>query len=217
MVEPLPNELIDHVLENLYSDKATLKKCASVGKAWVRASQRGLFETIVLNGSYPSSTRGSVKTKLAWLIANEKPYLASYFRLLKVVDFYPNHPSSKEAAPWAAQVIQRLTEVNHILLEHCDEDIVPEFPLLREALYNIFDFPSVTRVTIRSCNYRKFVDLASLLSHAINLKALTVDNVRCLSTTSDFIPNLPPRSIKLDQFAASTGIEYLTPWFQQES
>ncbi|KAE9396102.1 hypothetical protein BT96DRAFT_997026 [Gymnopus androsaceus JB14] len=114
--------------------------------------------------------------------------------------------------------------MNHMLLYKCDGNMLSKSSLLEEALYGILNTPSLTRVTIRLCYFRNFVDLASssLLSHAIYLKALTVDAVRFFGntnppTTSDLIPNLPPRSIKLDEFVASTGIECLTPWFQQES
>ncbi|KAE9383252.1 hypothetical protein BT96DRAFT_1038263 [Gymnopus androsaceus JB14] len=224
MVEPLPNELIDHVLENLYSDKATLKKCALVGRAWVRASQRGLFETIVFDFIIDNRHLNSnCQTKWEWLAAifDERPHLASYVRLLKLENLYPETLSQKAIA-WAPQVIRRLSKMNHILLDGCDGNMLSKSSLLGEALYGILNIPSLTRVTIRSCYFRNFVDLASLLSHAIYLKALTVDAVRFFGdtdppTTSDLIPNLPPRSIKLDEFVASTGIECLTPWFQQES
>ncbi|KAE9384338.1 hypothetical protein BT96DRAFT_929343, partial [Gymnopus androsaceus JB14] len=208
--KPLPNELINHILENLYFDKATLKKCALVGKAWAHASQRGLFETIVLYDR--------MKTKLERLLAifDENPYLASVVRCL-TVNF-----CSEDASPWAAQVIQRLSKVKHVLLDSCAQNMLSDFPLLREALYDIFSIPSLTRVTIEHCRFSNFVELASLLSHATYLKVLAVESMYCADTdlplSSDLIPNLPPRSIKLDEFVVTTSaFMSLIPWFKQET
>ncbi|KAE9400938.1 hypothetical protein BT96DRAFT_619575 [Gymnopus androsaceus JB14] len=231
MVEPLANELIDSILEFLYFDKAALKKCALVGKAWVRASQQGLFETIVLKFSersiyarvYASSNHGPIKTKLEQLIAmfDEKPYLASYVCSLEVVHYRPEDFFSQEATPLAAQVIQRLSKVKHVLLYHCEKVILSDFSILREALYDLFNLPSLTRVTVQECRFGTFAEVASLLSHATHLKALTIDSLGCfdtdLPTSSDLMPNLPPKSIKLDEFVVTAGAFSLTPWFEQES
>ncbi|KAE9393792.1 hypothetical protein BT96DRAFT_999153 [Gymnopus androsaceus JB14] len=233
-IEPLANELIDNILEFLYSDKASLKNCALVGKAWVCASQQGLFETIVFKFlkrtlyalTHASSNHGPIKPKLERFIAmfDEKPYLASYVRSLEVVHFRPDDLSSKleEAAPLASQVIHRLSYVEHILLYDCEKNMLSEFPVLREALYDIFNLPSLTRVTIQHCRFGTFIELASLLSHATHLKVLTIGSVGCfdrnLPSTSDLMSNVPPRSIKLEEFAVTaSGFFNFIPWFEQES
>ncbi|KAE9402299.1 hypothetical protein BT96DRAFT_991276 [Gymnopus androsaceus JB14] len=86
MVEPLPNELIECILENLYFDKQTLKNCALVGKAWVRASQRGIFEQISFDEFY---LRDCLQTRSERLIAifGVKPHLARDVRFLELLNF----------------------------------------------------------------------------------------------------------------------------------
>ncbi|KAE9382767.1 hypothetical protein BT96DRAFT_1010062 [Gymnopus androsaceus JB14] len=100
--------------------------------------------------------------------------------------------------------------------------MLPDFPLLREALYDIFSIPSLTRVTIQRFHFSNFVELASLLSHATYLKVLAVESIYCADTdlplSLDLITNRPPRSIKLNEFVVTTSaFMSLIPWFKQET
>lgn len=206
MVEPLPNDIIECILD--YLDKATLKRCALIQKAWAAPSQRRIFKEIELEANYPSLER---------LIAifNEKPHLASSVRYLAldlnlIALMVPIQVS-------IAEVIQRLSNVNKIQFRNVNWHT--SSPLLRTAMSDVLKLPYLTRVTISWLIVPKFADMASLLSHATHLEAL---EVRFLYFDEGTLPNPSalaanlPRSIKLNEFVTD-DIGTFTWWFQQES
>ncbi|KAE9388975.1 hypothetical protein BT96DRAFT_1025231 [Gymnopus androsaceus JB14] len=211
-VESLPNELIDCILDNLSCNKIALSNCSLVEKAWVLPSQRRIFEKLGLNGHADSL----VKTERLIAIFDEKPHLASSVRLLNLWSFNNVEGPEKEMlhARIAEGVIQRLSKVETIELDYVYWPIL--YPLLRTALSDAFQAHSLTRIAITGCSFHTFADLASLLSHATYLKALTIRLLNCgrrnEPTASDFAI---PRSIKLDEFATD-DTDTFTPWFKEE-
>ncbi|KAE9389821.1 hypothetical protein BT96DRAFT_1024879 [Gymnopus androsaceus JB14] len=174
-VESLPNELIDCILDNLSSDKIALSNCSLVEKAWVLPSQRRIFEKLGLNGHAGSL----VKTERLIAIFDEKPHLASSVRLLNLWSFNNVEGPEKEMlhARIAEGVIQRLSKVETIELDYVYWPTL--YPLLRTALSDAFQAHSLTRIAITGCSFHTFADLASLLSHATYLKALTIRLLNC--------------------------------------
>ncbi|KAE9397674.1 hypothetical protein BT96DRAFT_995628 [Gymnopus androsaceus JB14] len=127
----LPHELVDHILENLYRDNPTLLKCALVGQAWVRPSQRGIFRRIALE--LPSSQDDAadidayLKTndQLCALFA-EKPHLASYVRELSLRGFRRGNWQVEEVLLNAiATVIQHLSNVLYFDTWDNNSDVEP--------------------------------------------------------------------------------------------
>ncbi|KAE9383420.1 hypothetical protein BT96DRAFT_1009206 [Gymnopus androsaceus JB14] len=231
----VPNELIDCVLENLYSDRATLLNCALVGRAWVRASQRGIFRKIVLE--LPESTAydevwamrvatyQETTAHLGCLFA-AKPYLASSVQSLELWRF---GESSGQPEVWytaAASVLQRLSNVNNLSFCEIRWNALP--PFLRSALTELFT-KSLIRVSfLGPFRIETFAELASLLSRAAHLKILDAAvfswewDVRDIPTYSDSESNLEgtnhplPRSIPLEQLKLHLDIDPFMTWFQQD-
>jgi len=50
MPRPLPPEIIDHVVNQLYDDSATLKTCCLVSKSWIRRTRKHLFANVSFDG-----------------------------------------------------------------------------------------------------------------------------------------------------------------------
>ncbi|KAE9382908.1 hypothetical protein BT96DRAFT_1009886 [Gymnopus androsaceus JB14] len=88
----LPNELIQYILEHLYSDTPTLLNCALVARAWATPSQRGIFREVILQLPYASSRKKTYRLFARSLSKTNKmlvnPRLASYVQLLKLYNFY---------------------------------------------------------------------------------------------------------------------------------
>lgn len=198
---PLPNELVESILEHLYLDKDTLLSCALVAGAWVPASQRGIFRTIVLRPPNALSTRyDDTKTQsylnsLTRLItfSHSKPRLATYVRCLILHDF--DHVS-KEVHISAAFIIQRLSAVNELSFDLVNWTLLS--PSLKEALTNLVRAPSMTRLSLCKFSTREFSELGSLLSQAIHVKTLRVLESTPQSPVCNITALSPPRSIKLD-------------------
>ncbi|KAE9384983.1 hypothetical protein BT96DRAFT_1026737 [Gymnopus androsaceus JB14] len=100
---------------NLYSDKATLLKCALVGRAWVRSSQRGIFRQIILDFSSITDIDGYLKTTERLVaVFDAQPRLASYVRSLELGGLWFMETRLDAAT---ASVVQRLSnaELTEIL------------------------------------------------------------------------------------------------------
>jgi len=50
MPRPLPPEILDHVVNQLYDDSTTLKTCCLVSKSWIRRTRKHLFATVSFDG-----------------------------------------------------------------------------------------------------------------------------------------------------------------------
>ncbi|KAE9397850.1 hypothetical protein BT96DRAFT_995409 [Gymnopus androsaceus JB14] len=225
MVEPLPNELIEDILDNLYFDKATLLNCALVGRAWVRPSQRGIFREIILEwpakqeyfatliGAYVKAT-----ARLDSLFA-EKPYLASYVRSLELRRFIYFATDTSDLHTATVDVVRRLSNVNNLSFVHVRWECLSS--LLQAALAEICKTPSVTRFSTFDFYIPRFAELASLLSHMGSLRVLDAGGAIYYDPYP--LPNIlstlgihPPRSIQLDELGLSNGRRFID-WFQQDS
>lgn len=228
MVNHLPNELVDCILYYLYFDRATLLRCALVGRAWVRSSQRGIFRSIALEFPHPRQKHYyapymdlKVTTHLIALF-DEKPHLASYVRALELQDYVRKSPTltvGDQDAVHASttQVIQRLTSLNELSFTNVNWNSLS--PLLKNALINRFS-GAVTQLSFTSFSINEFSQLTSLLDHVINLKVLRVENLHCVyhdRSVSNPRGSPLPRSIQLDKLVLGRGNMPLVTWMQQES
>ncbi|KAE9401474.1 hypothetical protein BT96DRAFT_992028 [Gymnopus androsaceus JB14] len=218
MVHPLPTNLSISFLENLCSDKATLRNCALVGRAWAPAAQRGIFQHITLES--PRWKVGEGLSRVAtYLEANcrliasldENPRLVSYIQSLELRDFavWKEDIAYVSIHNSTAEIVLRLSNVEKLSFQHMMWNNLS--PRHKAALANMLKAASITRI------------LVSLLSHAVHLKVLKLGRVALGdSAFENFI--LPesdhrvvlPRSIKLSQLTISFTPD-LTDWFQHES
>jgi hypothetical protein len=226
---PLPNELIDAILDNLYLDKATLLNCALVGKAWVSSSQKGIWHAITLESpnsrheDYVALTKAFLDSNMRLIeIFDTSPHIATYVRSLELRQF--EKPSRTLGAKYqyealhasTAAVVERLTNIKNLTFFRLNWATLA--PSLKIALAGAFKVPSVTRVTLSLFAIAKFAELTCLLSHVQHLKVLKITFLACSNWNvpespllklaeeeeegkdSGFKPARPvPRSIRLDQ------------------
>ncbi|KAE9391944.1 hypothetical protein BT96DRAFT_1000807 [Gymnopus androsaceus JB14] len=218
MVDPLPNELVDRIIDNFdFSiDKTTLLNCALVGRAWVRASQRGIFHTISLKIIIPPSVDTSFqlsevidyyvkKNHQLRALFDGNPGLASYVQCLELWDFS------------FGTVIQEV-EGNALIIIPLSLKLSFS-PSLEAALTRMFRAPSVTEVVLETLEIPKFADLVSLLSHLTRLKVLKIMAISCddwsAPNTAHATGSPLPGSIQLDKLVFNDR-DFIT-WFQQGS
>lgn len=234
----LPGELVDCILDNLDPsiDKSTLLNCALVGKRWVGASQRGIFQNISLqipvalmiwgDPPAPQDTRDGVNGFLvlnAQLVASfeAKPDLASYVRCLELQGFDNGILTHGGWDEWdtlcdsATRVLRRLSNFKKIsLVWSCWDHLAPT---LKAALIGIFT-PLLTEISLNVFDMRAFADLVSLLNHLTHLEVLMVLDLSCrdwdMSIHTDII-NPPPGSIQLRKLVLDNP-DFMS-WFLQGS
>ncbi|KAE9392882.1 hypothetical protein BT96DRAFT_924449 [Gymnopus androsaceus JB14] len=240
MVKPIPNELVESILDHLHSDKGTLLNCALVGRAWVHSSQQGIFREIVLDLPLPHISITDYTTQIEnflktteWLISSfdTSPRLASYVRSLLLVKFrkFPEAAVSYQEAVYTAtaNIVRRLSNVgvDKVLLLVQWNDLSHS---LKTALTDMLRAPqaSVTQLSLVQFVISTFAEVAALLSHMPHLKMLRIG----LFCANWDVPNsslesamtgtvgCPPRSIQLEklQFDSEQELTSFASWFQQD-
>ncbi|KAE9397851.1 hypothetical protein BT96DRAFT_995410 [Gymnopus androsaceus JB14] len=221
MVEPLPNELVDDILYNLYFDKATLFNCVLVGKARVRPSQRGIFREIVLEIIDSAELYLKTTGRLDALFP-EKPYLASYVQSLELrwFDFVDQGACNIHTA--TAKVVRRLPNVNKLSFFRVYWNRLS--PLLKVAVTDLFRVPSLTQVSITEFSIDAFTELASLLCYTTHLKVLKsyvflndpkLPGSTILKLETEEAGKRPaPKSIELKELKLERHIREFCAWFQ---
>lgn len=193
MTIPLPNELVDSILDNLYFDKPTLLNCALVGKAWTPSSQRGIFQRIVLESpnphheDYAELCEAYIKSNDGLIrLFNNNPRLASYVRFLELRNFDRPIPYSarlmynQEAIHDSTAILVRLfTNLDSLSLFRMNW--IALSPFLQSALGGLFRDPEtrMTRVTLALFAIPRFEELVGLLGGLRCLRALKVSFLNC--------------------------------------
>ncbi|KAE9395716.1 hypothetical protein BT96DRAFT_922653, partial [Gymnopus androsaceus JB14] len=232
MVDQLPNELIELILDHLYFDTPTLLSCALVGRAWVYPSQRGIFREIILEIPHSMTSKMCTVLTRSFLKINAifaNPRLASYVQSMKLQQFtasWTNETLIASLHAAAASIVQRLPNVNMLSLESVTWEALS--PLLKVALTDVFKTPSLTQIAFFMVSVPNFAQLASLLSHATHLRVLCpdvwYDNISIpveLNVDVIVASSHPPRSIQLDllQFrrpSSSVHVDIFLNWFQRD-
>ncbi|KAF5390062.1 hypothetical protein D9757_003771 [Collybiopsis confluens] len=231
---PLPNELIECILDNLYSDRDTLLNCALVGRAWVTTSQKGIFQRIVLDA--PNSHHEDyVQLTHDFLAANErlvdlfddKPHLTKFVKTLELRQYEkPSRTRDARELQQALQistanVIRRLSDITNLSIFRLTWSNLND--TLKDALVQAFSAPLLTRVSLSLVAIPTFAELASLLTRVKLLKVLKITFLACHNW--DIPPPaapaencVPPRSIHLNELVHFhlVNIRAFTAWFMQD-
>lgn len=233
MVDSLPTELVDCIIDNLdpSDDRTTLLNCALVGRAWVCASQRGIFRTILLNAPDPyydidydlvSSVNCFVEASARLMaLLDEKPVLVTYVLRLELQNFDGEETTSDDEKDAlcvsVAGVVNRLSRVRQLVMACVDWDHLSS--ILRTALSGILSTPSMIDLTLHAFTISNVTNLISLLGHAVHLKALKALDVMFCKESNDSInyTGPPPGCIKLDTLVFNSSESDFLAWFQQQS
>ncbi|KAE9397825.1 hypothetical protein BT96DRAFT_1020492 [Gymnopus androsaceus JB14] len=195
-------------------------------KAWVRSSQRGIFQEIflelpLLEEDFDTLVDAYLKTTrhLDTLFA-EKPYLASYVRSLKLKRFltqtdYDNKQVTVPEVVYtaAASLVRRLSNLSSLSFDYVFWEGLP--PLLQAALTEICA-ASLTQFSASYFYIPTFAELVSLLSCMRSLKILDV-RVECddWNVPSSLSSDTEPQRIQLSNLRLGFCRPFIT-WFQQD-
>ena len=85
MSRPLPPEILDHVVDQLYDNSTTLKTCCLVSKSWIRRTRKHLFANVSFNGlicdveswedTFPSPTNSQAPAHHTRTLSIHHPHL----------------------------------------------------------------------------------------------------------------------------------------------
>jgi hypothetical protein len=168
---PLPNELVDAIIDLLHDDHAALTTCALVCRSWVTASRRHLFSQFIIdnkNGSQASDLLSSATCTIA---------LAVRHLTLDRGDLIGLH-----------DVIQKLSRIRQLSLDTlsmCGE----WFPYVLDLVKSLHNLEFLALLSIRFPTYNH---LLSLLHRNPQLRSVTCNGVLLGSVASAYTGHTSP-------------------------
>jgi len=202
---PLPQELVDHVLDHLHDDPLTLSSCSLVCHSWLPTTRYHLFSTVAFRPRLSDSPIGQPVELCPRLheILLVNPNLARYIRHLEIWEGAPGaHPSRCEMGYviWIARettlplVLSKLKCLRR--LELCGNVNISysEFSdTLRSALSNAFSLPSLVYLRVHNVSFPTSFSFVSMLSRLHSLRGLALSSVsfRDSEPLDDFPGDLP--------------------------
>ncbi|RDB16545.1 hypothetical protein Hypma_002916 [Hypsizygus marmoreus] len=158
----LPQELLDHIVDELFSDHATLKQCAISFRSLRFRSQSHLFAEIYLDEHVPCKRLHSVLTENAGIAAHVLKLTVSLFRYNAITD--------DEVLPLVFDMMTSLRTFT--LLDYLSSwTTIPE--RTRLSLFQIFALPSLSTI-----HFTSLFDIPTTFFNVPNsLERLILDNI----------------------------------------
>lgn len=208
---PLPQELIDQIIDHLHDDPPALSSCALVCNAWLPPSRHHFFAKITLKAMAPNGPTSCPQERckrLYWLLIRS-PKIIPNVRELEVCEGspYPGpHPDTRSTT-WVTTertlppLLKLLTH-----LKRLDFSATTTFywktlpPTFQNAIHAVLSLSSLTYVRFHSWSFSNFASLASLLSHCHTLKGLALSST---TVSDDATVDQEDRLIEEDESAES--------------
>ncbi|KAJ7491198.1 hypothetical protein FB451DRAFT_1389924 [Mycena latifolia] len=179
LASPVPQELIDIIVDDIQDDSATLKICSYVSPAFRRSSQRHIFSRIRLLP--PWSANRPIPCKKFYELLLSAPHLASYVRFLEIIegDGRGARHISWIASDRTLELVLPLLQLRRLSL-HCTwPNSLNAYSLpgpLKEQLHNVLHSPTLTSLSLGRMLFAPS-DFHFLLGSCAGLKELTLSNV----------------------------------------
>jgi hypothetical protein len=86
LTEPIPDDVIAHIIDHLEDDTTTLKSCALVSRTVHKHAYKAIFSTLDLNAFKKTSlgTSQIVRIRRMFIFFEFKPYLVYSVRILRI-------------------------------------------------------------------------------------------------------------------------------------
>lgn len=190
---PLPQELIDNIIDHLHNDNISLLNCALVCRAWLSTSRLHLFAKIHLHVPLPFIDTPLASRKFSRLLRllHKHTELIPHIHELQV-HFECGGPNP-ESGIFAAgaddtllpSLLTAFTHVRHFELSSnlgASWDSLP--PRVLHAIDTVVRQPSITYVRLSSWVFDSWKSIASLFRHSQNLRGLALRSTE-LGTVSE--------------------------------
>lgn len=184
----LPQELVDHILDYLVDDHATLRACARVAQAWLPSSRRHLFARISLKATSPHNGPADPQARCQRLykLLQRSPEIIAHIRTLEICEGSPLHHHYSHvqgSTTWVttertlAALLRVLTHVRRLEFAATSTlywTLLP--PTFQAALCTLLSLPSLVYVRLHSWMFPNFAALTWMLSHCRNLQAFALSS-----------------------------------------
>ncbi|KAK0506603.1 hypothetical protein EDD18DRAFT_37494 [Armillaria luteobubalina] len=184
----LPQELIDHVLDQLYDDHQTLIVCLRVGRPFLARARVHIFSSVYVR---LEPRRNTWKRFLR--LFSSSPHLAP---LVHTVHLQRNHqwPTERRfmSAKAVVRVLNSLVSLEEIKLQGYGPKIFRKKESMEEPLFEyLFADNRIKKVHLHNCKFFKLEDLFTFLRGFPEMKDLWIDKgFKCPVSASAFSNNL---------------------------
>jgi len=214
-----PQELIDHILNELHEDISALQSCLLVSRAFVPTSRRHLFSRIRLTPPKNQNSRMPNRCREFYKLVMTSPHIASYVKHLEIIDgqrwerWHNVHSARTQVQgyPWMATsrtlplllpLLENLTSVTM----GCPGGVVnwrTVTRVVKNSLRAAFALPGITHLGLYNIEaYSDLAEVMSFFSKSSNLKNLSIFNLLASPYVILDPPDVRPR---LDSLALSTN------------
>ncbi|KAF9478356.1 hypothetical protein BDN70DRAFT_895767 [Pholiota conissans] len=184
----LPQELVDHILDYLADDHATLRACARVSQPWLPSSRRHLFAKISLKATSPHNGPADPQARCQRLykVLQRTPEVITNIRTLEICEGSPLHHHYSHfqgSTTWVTTertltaLLRSLTNVRRFEFAATSTlywTLLP--PTFQVALCGLLSLPSLVYVRLHSWMFPNFAALTGILSHCRNLQAFALSS-----------------------------------------
>ncbi|KAJ6569863.1 hypothetical protein DFH09DRAFT_1362997 [Mycena vulgaris] len=200
--DPIPQELIDLIVDNLHDDIPALKSCSLAARTFVSSTRTHIFKKIEITPPPVGNNRQSPCQKLYKLLTSSPHILAPLVDELCIVlvGQYPTKPHvTWIMAGRTLSLILPLLDLRRIsLVENspADWNSAGKFSMnwnkldrtLKSALAEVFSSPNLEAVQLRGIVVESPCQLLSLFSEATSLKGLSLSRVHFTQQWNEFKP-----------------------------
>ncbi|KAF7290110.1 hypothetical protein HMN09_01316200 [Mycena chlorophos] len=181
-IPALPQELTDYIIEQIPNDDvSSLRACAVTVRAFRHASQRKLFNHIMLNLCTTSTTIPKSLRRLEMILA-ASPFLVSCVRQLTIYEF-ARRMAEWLKSPVLPSILDLLQGISELVLDFDHRSWWDLSPALQRALQTSFARPSLQALSIvrlrfsTEAGHGMFVSIAPPSRPLIFLRHLTIQGV----------------------------------------
>ncbi|KAH6906540.1 hypothetical protein BKA70DRAFT_1287952 [Coprinopsis sp. MPI-PUGE-AT-0042] len=184
----LPQELVDHVVDHLHDDTATLRSCSRVSKAWLPTSRYHLFSRVTLqawNGN-GVDTFPSERCKQLLALIERAPEIANHIRELDICEGSPLHLANPDTHPttWVTSepalisIFKKLRNLRRLEISSATTFYWKTMPAaFQNALCSLLaTSSSLTYLKLHAWCFPNFTSLAILLSHCKSLTGFSLSS-----------------------------------------
>ncbi|KAF7321089.1 Aldo-keto reductase [Mycena chlorophos] len=189
---PLPQELINEIVECLENDVPTLRSCALAASCFLEPCQRKLFANLVLElALHPKpEDHDAILERLLEAFTNSA-YLATYVQEF-TISYLGRYKSSWMKSPALALIIRKLTAVSAFKLDISRwEDLSPA---VHSALAELIALPTLRSVSFMDL---RFMSSESLTSLFVGMGVLDIFEMTSAFAKLAPTRNAPPPNLRL--------------------
>ncbi|KAK0491789.1 hypothetical protein EDD18DRAFT_540346 [Armillaria luteobubalina] len=212
---PLPQELIDTIIDYLHNDARSLRACALIATSWLKRSQQNLFSQITLaeRSSLHESKRLTLAEQFSRLIESA-PHISTLVQHLVIIesDDIPSHASRwiERSISVLTNILPALTSLKTLNIDF-DDSLWCDLPGIHAPFRSASKLRDLRKITISNLHIPSWDRLFALFEDS-NVADLCLGNVTIDGLSGDHRQIYIPESVRIPLETLSLSLESRDLW-----